>query len=145
MRLFSYGSNSPEQLAERLGHPVKTTGAYADHYARAFRGWSRRWGGGVATLIPKSGTRTFGHVTDVTSQDLDVLDAREGVPTSYRRLQIPVTLQDGRPTRAWVYCANSRDFHEPSRDYLEAVARTIAAHWTSANGAPVTWRDVVVR
>lgn len=145
MKLFSYGSNSPEQLAERLGHDVDTQGAYVQNYARAFRGWSRRWGGGVATLIPKGGVTTFGHVTDVSAADLAVLDAREGVPTSYRREYISVVLQNGRPAKAWVYLSNNTTFYEPSRPYLEAVAQTIASHWTGSNGDPITWRDIVVR
>ena len=137
--LFSYGSNYPRQLAERLGHDVDTWGAYADGFERVFRGFSTRWGGGVASLIPAPGARTFGHVMRVTPDDLRVLDAREGVPDAYFRTEIPVVIDQG-PTEAWVYIARSGEFHPPSRRYLEAVAETISTHWE-----PVLWREIPVR
>jgi len=142
--LFSYGSNHPAQLAERLEHPVETRSAYVDNYARAFRGRSQRWGGGVATLIPQSGARTYGHAADVTPADLRVLDAREGVPASYTRTKLTVKV-DGGTAVAWVYLARSAEVVPPSRPYLEAIAKTINAHWTGEGGRPVTWRDITVR
>jgi gamma-glutamylcyclotransferase (GGCT)/AIG2-like uncharacterized protein YtfP len=137
--LFSYGSNYPRQLSERLGRDIDTWGAYADGFERVFRGYSTRWGGGVASLIPTPGARTFGHVTRVDAADLRVLDAREGVPGAYLRMEIPVVIDQG-PTEAWVYIARSPDFHAPSRRYLEAVAETISTHWE-----PVFWQEIPVR
>jgi cation transport regulator ChaC len=137
--LFSYGSNYPEQLAERLGRNVETWPAYTDGFERVFRNYSTRWGGGVASLVPSPDARTLGHVTRVSAEDFRILDAREGVPMSYLRTEIPVVITQG-PTEAQVYIARSNEFHRPSRAYLEAVARTISEHWE-----PVDWRDIPIR
>ncbi len=140
--LFSYGSNYPARLAERLGHGVETWRAYAPGYERVFRGYSTRWGGGVASILPNPGAQTLGHVTRVTSADLRVLDAREGVPDAYLRVEIPVVIDQG-PTEAWVYISRSSEFTPPSRRYLEAVAETINTHW--AGDEAIFWQDIPVR
>lgn len=141
--LFSYGSNSPRQLAERLGHPVQGRAAFVDGYLRAFRGWSQRWEGGVATLIPGRG-KTYGYVAEVTPADLAVLDRYEGVATgNYYRETMTVTTDDGT-VQAIAYLASSAEKNAPSRAYKRAVAETIGAFWEGSNG-PVTEEDITVR
>jgi len=144
MYLFSYGSNSPRQLAERLGHPVKGRAAFVSGHLRAFRGWSNRWEGGVATLIPGRGN-TYGYVAEVTPEDLAILDRYEGVATgNYRRATLTVTTSDGEAVPAVVYLASSTEKNAPSRAYKRAVAETIGAFWEGENG-PVTEADITVR
>ena len=140
--LFSYGSNHPAQLAERLGHPVVTGGAYLPGHIRIFRGDSKRWAGGVASLAARAGGVAFGLVTPVTAEDLARMDGFEGA--GYKRIRVRVTLVDGRQKDAWAYVSRSEEFHEPSRIYLEAVAKTVNAHWHGAGGKKVTWRDIDV-
>jgi cation transport regulator ChaC len=143
--LFSYGSNDPDQLATRLERPVDSYAALADGWARVFRGSSRTWGGaGVASLVRKPGTVTYGLVVPVTEEDLRVLDRYEGVPRSYRRKKIAVEV-GGEPERAVAYIATSRRFNPPSREYLKAVARTISTHWRSSDGSPVVVEDITIR
>jgi gamma-glutamylcyclotransferase (GGCT)/AIG2-like uncharacterized protein YtfP len=137
--LFSYGSNYPAQLAEHLGRGVETWRAYAPGYERVFRGFSTRWGGGVASLLPNPNAETLGHVTRVSADDLRILDAREEVPSAYFRTEIPVVLAQG-PTEAWTYIARSQTFYAPTKRYLEAVAETANAHW-----GPVSWRNIPIR
>jgi hypothetical protein len=55
MYLFSYGSNHPDQLADRLERVVRGYGASLHGYRRVFRGHSQLWGGGVASLRKASG------------------------------------------------------------------------------------------
>jgi cation transport regulator ChaC len=144
--LFSYGSNHPEQLAQRLGHEVVSQGALVREYGRAFRGASRTWGGaGTATLIPMTGTTTYGLVIDVTKADIDLLDRYEGVPTVYNRQKIKVTLQSGESKTAWVYISTRTDFNPPSREYLKAIVKTINTHWTSKSGSSVKVSDIPIR
>jgi len=144
--LFSYGSNHPAQIAERLGHAVETAGAYAPGYARFFRGFSQRWGGGVATLRKKPDGVVFGLVATVTAADLDRMDRFEGVASgNYERTKVRVTLAGGGKKDAVAYVSTSKEFNPPTREYLEAVARTIGTHWSSGDGAKVTWRDITVR
>ena len=142
--LFSYGSNSPRQLAERLGHAVTGRAAFVDGYLRAFRGWSNRWEGGVATLIPGRG-KTYGYIAEVTPADLAVLDRYEGVATgNYRRQPLTVTTNDGDVVEAIAYLASSTEKNAPSRAYKRAVAETISAFWEGSSG-PVTEEDITVR
>jgi gamma-glutamylcyclotransferase len=142
--LFSYGSNHPKQLEERLGHPVVTLPAFATNYERVFRGHSRYWSGaGVASIEKKPGATTYGLVCLVSKEDLARMDRFEGVPFAYRREQIPVSL-DGEMHRAHVYIANSREFNPPARDYLKAIARTINTHWRGESGR-VRPEDIPIR
>jgi cation transport regulator ChaC len=144
--LFSYGSNSPRQLAERLGRSVRGEGAYAPGMVRAFRGQSRTWGGGgVATLLCEAGGKTFGYITEVTPADLALLDRYEGAPRNYKRTKVDVVTEEGRKVKAIAYLATSTQQNAPTREYLQAVAETIGTFWSSPNGSDVTWRDIKVR
>ena len=144
--LFSYGSNNPEQLSERLEYSVRgAQGAYADGWQRVFRGYSRNWGGGVASLLRKSGSTTYGYVAPVTAEDLDILDRYEGVRSgNYKRQQITVTTADGEEIRAVAYISRSREFNEPTKAYLRATAKTIGQFW-SGSGGPVKVSDIPIR
>jgi len=143
--LFSYGSNTPAQLAERLGRPVETGGAFLPGYVRVFRGMSQRWGGGVASLDPQSGGVTYGLVSPVSAADLARMDQFEGVASgSYARKNVKVMLADGTKRDAVAYVSRSAEFNAPSRKYLEAVAKTVDAHWKEG-GRRVTWKDIDVR
>lgn len=145
--LFSYGSNSPRQLQERLGHPVLGTGGYVEGYLRAFRGWSNTWVSGVATLIPAKDTdKTYGYVARVSLADLNLLDQYEGVPRKkYARKIVDVTLQTGETVSATTYVSTSEEVTAPSRLYLSAVAETISAFWTGTDGSIVTAADITIR
>jgi len=144
--LFSYGSNSPPRLAERLGREdFAVAAAWAPGQQRAFRGHSRTWGGGVATLVPVRGATTYGYVADVTAADLRALDRYEGVAAGcYRRKTITVETHGG-PRKAIAYVHTSSEFGAPTRAYLDAVARTIASFWAGAGSKPVTAKDIPIR
>jgi len=138
MLLFSYGSNHPKQLAERLGHPIVGRGAYIEGWQRVFRGWSDRWDGGVASLEKKGGTTavTYGYVADVSPADLDRLDRFEGVGNGkYKRMGVTVRVPEDYATHtlpAVVYVSTSRTFNAPSPLYLKAVAKTVGTFWRGA-------------
>lgn len=143
--LFSYGSNHPEQIQKRIGHDVVTEAAYVLDYGRAFRGMSRTWGGGTATLIPMPGAKTYGLIAEVTPKELELMDAYEGVPTVYKRSKIEVRNVDGRPLKAWVYLSQKTDFHAPTKAYLDAIVKTISTHWSSSTGRPIRASDIPIR
>jgi gamma-glutamylcyclotransferase (GGCT)/AIG2-like uncharacterized protein YtfP len=144
--LFSYGSNHPGQLAQRLGHPVMTLSAYAPGYQRVFRGFSRSWGGGVASLEKARGGNAFGLVVPVSESDLKTLDRFEGVPFAYERAKIAVLVGDGRSRKTAVaYLAKSRTFGAPTREYLEAVSRTVSVHWRHEDGSPIDPEEFPLR
>jgi len=144
--LFSYGSNHPDQIAQRLGHPAITEGAFATGYERVFCGISQRWRGGVASLRSAKGASTFGLVTLVNKRDLALMDQYEGVASgNYERKKIQVHIVNRGVVTAYVYVSLSKNFTPPSREYLEAVAKTVGTHWRNDDGSKPTWRDITVR
>lgn len=145
MLLFSYGSNHPKQLAERLGHAVDTAGAFLPGFKRVFCGYSNNWHGGVASVVPGNGN-VFGLVCEVNARDLATMDRYEGVASGhYSRKTVMIRLADGSSHKAVVYVSNNTTTHKPSRRYLEAVAKTVGAHWRNDDGSKVTWQDITVR
>lgn len=147
MYLFSYGSNHPTQLANRLGHkPAFMKGAVLDGYVRVFRGFSTTWQGGVASLEKKRGGQVFGYVSSVSQEDLKTLDRYEGVALGrYKRTNVTVTTVEEEELRAVAYVSLSEDFNQPSQSYLEAVAKTIAAFWKNTSGKTPTAKDITIR
>lgn len=142
--LFSYGSNNPTQLGERLGRPIGGTAARLEGYGRVFRAWSKRWNGGVASLEPDLSRTTYGYVEKVTEQELAILD---GYEKGYQRtpLQVQVAKGDGwTPKTAIAYICLNQTYNKPSRQYLEAVVKTINAFWSGDNGT-VTVEDIPLR
>lgn len=147
--LFCYGSNSTRQLEDRLGIPGgsrgSVQGAYAPDYQRVFRGMSRTWGGGTASLKKKKGATTYGLIVELSPRDLKVLDRYEGVHSGvYKRQKMIVYTQEGEPVEAIAYVSLKKDFNPPTEEYLDAVARTISRFWEGENG-PVTADDIPIR
>ncbi len=141
--LFNYGSNNPAQLKKRLGYMPTSVRAYLLDHWRVFRGWSMRWGCGVASLEKQEGETVYGYVSFVTEEDLVVLDKFEGVASGkYVRQVKRVELTDANDSPAFVYVSTSREHNEPSREYLEACAETISSFWSSRTGKKVTWKDI---
>ena len=142
--LFSYGSNSPRQLSERLGRPVTGERASVADYRRVFRGHSQRWGGGVASLERSAQDRVYGYVERVSDAELNALDRFEGVGLGkYKRIKVPAQMGSQRRD-AVAYVSTSTTFTQPTRAYLEAVAETIGAFWTGSSGKAVSWKDIRV-
>jgi hypothetical protein len=143
--LFSYGSNSPRQLEERLGHPVRARRGYLEDWKRAFVGHSERWGGAPATMVPSPGDLVYGTLVEVTKADLATLDRYEGVPRVYQRQildivspDLPInsvsawsgTLQGFIPVvKAVVYLATSTKQGKPSAAYLKAIEENVFSVW----------------
>lgn len=125
--LFCYGSNNIDQLKERLGHEIKAFPAFISGYRRAFRGYSERWQGGVATLIKKEG-HTYGLAIKVNDHDIKKLDKYEGYPTYYTRKNLKVNV-DGKIETCVVYLSNSKEQNDPSKAYLKAIYKTVSTFW----------------
>lgn len=147
--LFSYGSNNPTQLSSRLNRPVVGTAARLPHYGRVFRGFSSKWGGGVASIEPDPKRTVFGYVEPVTERELQILDGHEGVANGiYRREEIEVEVR--QPNGNWLtkpaiaYVHNKKTYSKPSDSYLRAVVATINAFW-SEDGQPVTIEDIPLK
>jgi len=137
--LFNYGSNHPEQLEERLGHPVEgVTAAYLPNYELCFLGYSYNWEGGVAGLKEKRGAEACGYVAKVNKDDLVILDGFEGVAGGYyyrEAVSVMKARNNGfKKVDAIVYLPGPKrldadEHHYPSDDYLDAVKKTIFTFW----------------
>lgn len=143
--VFSFGSNHPAQLAERLGHTVRTYPALLPDHWRVFRGWSERWNGGVASIVKQRGEAVYGLAFLASEHDLAILDRYEGVARGAYKRYSARGIVSGVPEKLVMYKALSVTRAEPSIDYLEAVAKTVGVHWVGKDGGPVTWRDINVR
>jgi len=130
--VFNYGSNHQAQLAERVGDPSEVHAAHVDGYQRVFRGHSRGWGCGVASLQKKAGARTYGYVARVTPDQLDLMDRYEGVnlsPPKYKRIKVKASIYDGEAVTAVAYVSTSRKKTIPNQEYLEACSLTVGGFW----------------
>jgi hypothetical protein len=100
----------------------------------------------VASLEKKRGGITFGLVVPVEEPDLAILDRYEGVPFAYVRAKISVVVGDDQAKRpAVAYLAKSRTFGAPTREYLEAVSKTVSVHWRHEDGAPIAPDEFPIR
>lgn len=144
--LFCYGSNNPRQLSERLERSgIELRPGRLEDYWRVFRGLSRRWGGGVASIERKAGYSVYGYLAKVSAEDLRRMDEYEGVASgNYARQSVNVE-SDGEILSAVAYVSRSREFNAPTRPYLEAVAKTISVFWHGQDGGPVKWSEIPIR
>lgn len=139
--LFSYGSNGPAQLAQRLGREVQAYAAYTTGWRRVYRGRSAAWGGGVATLVPRDWT-TYGNAILATDRDLVQLDRYEGAGYARSPLGIVVRLPEGDvSTLAVAYFSTSPKKTRPSARYLQAVADSVGTFWSSSSGKKLAPSD----
>jgi gamma-glutamylcyclotransferase len=127
---FAYGSNLDlAQMRERCPSARKEARAVLHGYAIAFGGWSARWGGAVASIVPVRGSRVEGLLYRIDRADLHRLDQFEGCPFAYERLTKLVTDERERELAAHVYLQTAADFEEtklPSRSYFKKIANAYA-------------------
>jgi hypothetical protein len=92
--LFCYGSNSIEQIKERLNierdifyHP-----AFINNYTRIFCGMSKKWdNGGISSIYPMRSNKVFGITVYLTEDEIKRLDEYEG---GYTRTPIEGNIQN---------------------------------------------------
>ena len=120
--IFSYGSNSINQLRGRIGNPsLHAAPAYLYDWSRIFCYRAPRWGnGGVASLAPHDGARTLGSLVQLDDHELHILD---GFERGYIRQEVDVFLPNTNEIqRSNVYIATDPTWYEPpSEEYLTAI------------------------
>ena len=123
---FAYGSNlSTRQMRSRCATARVEGRAVLRNYALAFGGFSARWGGPVATVVPANGAEVPGLLYVLQPADLRSLDHHEGHPFAYLRTKLVVTDEHGRRQRAVVYLqpAGVAGERAPSARYVRVLRR----------------------
>lgn len=108
---FAYGSNlDARQMRSRCASAEAAAKAVLSNHALAFGGFSRRWGGAVATIVPLRGAEVEGLLYRLPPAELVVLDRYEGCPLAYERRSMLVTDEHGRRRRAQLYRQQDEGF-----------------------------------
>ncbi len=130
MHYFAYGSNlSKQQMAERCPDSKPGFVATLPNYKVVFAGWSRKWRGGVATILSSRGEKVRGAVYEVSDACLRQLDRYEA---GYARLPVTVFDEDNEPHEAVAYIkAGQVEEAKPSVEY-GAVIRQGYKDWRIA-------------
>jgi gamma-glutamylcyclotransferase len=123
---FAYGSNlDTKQMRARCASARVDARAVLRNHALAFGGFSARWGGSVATLVPAQGAQVEGLLYVLQPVDLRALDCYEGHPFRYRRARFAVTDENGRRLCAEVYLQALPNLapRPPARGYASVLRR----------------------
>jgi gamma-glutamylcyclotransferase len=122
--VFAYGSNlDARQMRARCASARIEARAVLPNHALAFGGFSRRWGGAVASVVPEPGGRVEGLLYLIAPSDLCQLDRHEGTPFTYERISKLVTDERGRRRRAQLYRQSAANFDPwlPQPDYFRVL------------------------
>jgi gamma-glutamylcyclotransferase len=123
---FAYGSNlDARQMRSRCASAEAAATAVLSNHALVFGGYSRRWGGAVATIVQTRGAEVEGLLYRLPPAELVTLDRYEGCPLAYERLSMLVTDEHGRRRRTQLYRQPGRDFvaWPPQAVYLGVLHR----------------------
>jgi gamma-glutamylcyclotransferase (GGCT)/AIG2-like uncharacterized protein YtfP len=123
MYYFAYGSNlSQKQMLALCPDALAKFPATLPNYKLVFAGWSRKWGGGVASVKPTKGEKVVGGVYEITERCLRTLDRHEGCPTVYSHVNIRVFTELGDIIEAVTFVkAEQSEETAPSPQYLAAI------------------------
>lgn len=128
--VFSYGSNSIFQLRGRVNNSIlQSYPGYVDGYKRIFCGYSKRWKGGVASIIKKRYIRTYGIIVFLSKEELKILD---GYEQNYSKIHLECTMLNNEELQKIECIAYQADNHEwinyPSQQYLVAIKIMLDEH-----------------
>lgn len=126
---FAFGSNMSEaQMRARCPSARIVGPAQLNNHELLFVGHSTSWGGAVATVTPRRGSRVRGVLYRMERADLDRLDRFEGHPFAYRRQTKQVLDGMRRPRRAEVYVRDAGESARPSFCYLQTIWKAYGRH-----------------
>ena len=137
---FAFGSNMDQaQMVRRCPSARFIATAKLRDHQLAFVGWSEGWQGAVATVLPRKRSCAYGVVWDVSTSELALLDAYEGVHGNvYFRKATVVLLADGTTAIAWVYVKTDTREGAPSPAYHGQIREAYVS-----NGLPTRALDKV--
>ncbi len=128
---FAYGSNlSREQMRSRCPESRFVRRAWLPGHRLAFSGYSKKWGGAVATIVVEVDYAVPGLVYELGARDLEALDGFEGYPRVYQRKLAVVHDDDARDLHVVTYyqVAETVRFGEPSERYRGVIEAAYREH-----------------
>lgn len=128
MFYFAYGSNlSHKQMQARCPGAVFVGSAKLDGYAFRFDGFSPRWGGAAANVIPADGSSVQGALYELSPAHFDTLDELEGRGIRYDRVTLKMVTKEGETVQAAVYLRTSpAPVGLPTADYVNTIKAGMA-------------------
>jgi gamma-glutamylcyclotransferase len=126
MLMFAYGSNLDlAQMRRRCPSAKPVDAATLSGHRLVFAGWSSRWQGAIANVVPSTRQTVQGALYELTREDMASLDVYEG---GYRRELVTVRDSSGQKRRAHAYVLDRPlPAGAPSVDYACAIARGYGA------------------
>ncbi len=131
---FAYGANmNQQQIRERCRHARVVTKARLPCYRIGFFGNSRIWDGAQASVVRESGQEVWGVVYELSTTDLERLDAWQDVRMDgtgpYFHYPVKVTGTDGRIYLSLLYEKSILgEPQKPSAPYLDFIVAGAEAH-----------------
>ena len=123
MYYFAYGSNlNHRQMSKRCPDSKPRYRANLPDYKLIFTGWSDNRQGAVASIKPSVGEEVVGAIYEISENDLNSLNRREGYPTYYDRINVIVLKEDGEKLEAKTYIKRDQsEEKQPSPEYLSII------------------------
>jgi len=85
---FAYGSNmNLDQMKQRCPESKLVGKAYLPNYKLGFTRQSKNWNSPVADALVSPGDEIWGVVYELTKNDIELLDIKEGHPEIYKRIK----------------------------------------------------------
>jgi len=134
--IFSYADLGPQEVEALLKKaPFCALPASAENYQVVFKGKSRKWGGGIATIDKKKSSVVYGSALLVSVDEVKLFDRHFG---SYVRTPITITLAATKDqTKAYTYTIEKdAPQNSPSADYSKIITKHLKFFWGGENKNP---------
>ncbi|MDX1582226.1 MAG: gamma-glutamylcyclotransferase family protein [Thermoanaerobaculia bacterium] len=140
LHVFAYGSNlDSKQMRRRCPSARIVSSARLPGHRLAFTRYSTNWSGGVADVVPDPESEVWGLVWRIASNEIEILDRYEIVPTGYVRRLLPIATPGGVRRTAWTYQVARKATHvPPPTRYVDILLRACDDH-----GFPLSHRRAI--
>jgi gamma-glutamylcyclotransferase len=129
-KLFSYGANMDlDSVKDRGLRYFNYEPATLRGYKRVFNKASMFYEYSYANIIEDLSKNVTGLLSEITYNDLKLLDRYEGYPNHYFRKVVHIKKDDGEITKAITYIATPKTINnnlKPTEEYLEKITRGLA-------------------
>jgi gamma-glutamylcyclotransferase (GGCT)/AIG2-like uncharacterized protein YtfP len=119
---FAYASNLNQAQMKRWcpGSRFFKT-ALLEGHRFVYDGFSATWDGAVGNIVKSEVESVWGAIFEISETDRLTLDAFEGYPRAYDRVEVEVKDKDGHAYLAMTYFRTGRALGKPHPDYEKVV------------------------